>query len=290
MSNILIFGLGYTALYFSKFATDHGYNVIATSREPQVKQISADKLNINNQKFKIINFDNKEEVNKSLSNSQYILISIPPKDGVDLIFKEFNQEIIKYKTKIKWVGYLSSTGVYGDHDGAWVDESSECKGNSSSNKARINAENEWMSLYKTYNMPVNIFRISGIYGPERSSIDKIKSGKNFAIYKENQFFSRIHVEDITGILYSSIQKPTKGEIYNLSDDMPAPSHEVDLYAAKLLNYPNLKLINYKDANLSEMAQEFFSSNKKVSNEKVKNKLKYKFKYKDYMSGLTAISN
>jgi len=288
MSNIFIFGLGYTALYFTKFATDHGYHVTATSRELHVKQINAQNLNINDKKFEIINFNNKDKVIKNLSDSEYILVSVPPKDGHDLIFKEFNKEIIKNKNKIKWVGYLSSTGVYGNHDGAWVTEKSECKGDSSSNKARIAAEKEWMSLYENYNIPVHIFRIAGIYGPGRSVIDKIKSGKSHSIYKENQFFSRIHVKDIAGILYASINNPTKGEIYNLSDDMPAASHEVDLYAAKLMSYPNLKIVNYKEANLSEMAKEFFSSNKKVSNAKVKEVLSYDFLFPNYEAGLINI--
>jgi len=277
-----IFGFGYTAKVFSKLLIANNYQVYGTSRNGEIREKAKD------YGVTLCDFNN-DNIKPLLEESQVVLICIPPhKNSEDPVFINLKKDIISNKDDIKWLGYLSTTGVYGDHNGAWVTEDSECLNPGERAKRRIIAEQSWSSLYHDYNIPVHIFRLSGIYGPGRSSLDKIIAGKDYSIFKHGQFFSRIHVEDISRILFASINKPTPGEIYNLSDDHPSASHEVDKYAAGLLGAEKPKLMPYEKADLSPMALEFYQSNRKVSNAKVKRELSLKLLYPSYKEGLNNI--
>lgn len=285
---VFIFGFGYTTAYFTKLLTDKQYNVIATSRDPGKKLSLAKKLLINPDFYELIPYDKKIIQNK-ISGCQHILSSIAPnQDGQDSVLQDFKDNIINYKDQIKWLGYLSSTGVYGDHQGAWVDEDSECKNPTPRSQNRLNAEQAWLELESVHNIPTHIFRLAGIYGPGRSAVDKLKSGKSFSIFKPHQVFSRIHVADIAEVLYTSMQSPTPGEIFNICDDEPEASNIVEQYAAKLLNMHKPKLIDYEKADLSPMAKEFYNANRRVSNKKVKDTLNFELNNKNYKIGLKNI--
>ncbi len=222
----------------------------------------------------------------SLEGVTHLLISTPPDDDGDPTFLTYAEDILKIPT-IEWVGYLSTTGVYGDRDGGWVDEDSELRPSSKRGSRRVRAEEQWLSLYESYGLPVHIFRLAGIYGPGRSALDSVRAGIARRINKPGQAFSRVHVEDIVQVLRASMRKPQPGSIYNVCDDESAPSHEVIAYACELLKRPAPPLIPYEEAQLAPMIQSFYCDNKRVRNNKIKQQLDVVLKFPDYKKGLKA---
>lgn len=282
INTIFIFGFGYTAKNLSQLLIANNYQVFGTSRNKDLRQ-SAKGYGVT-----LCDFD-FNSIKPLLEQSQAVLICIPPDEqGVDPVFRSFKDAITLNKKNINWIGYLSTTGVYGDHNGAWVTENSAFTNPGERSKRRIVAEQNWLSLYTVHKLPVHIFRLAGIYGAEQSSINRLREGKDYSIFKHGQFFSRIHVEDIARILFYSIKNPTPGETYNIADDCPAAAHEVDQYAAKLLGIENPKLIPYEKANLSPMLLEFYQSNKRISNAKIKKALSLSLLYPSYKEGLKNI--
>lgn len=219
----------------------------------------------------------------------HILISIPPKDDGDIVLSRFAQHINKLP-KLQWIGYISTTGVYGDAKGEWVDEESPINPSNPFSKKRILAEHQWQDFCQKYKLPLVIFRIAGIYGPGRSAIDQILTDKAMIIDKPDQVFSRIHIDDIAHIIHASIETPTPGEVFNLADDAPAAPKDVTEFACTLLNVAPPKPVKLEDANLSEMAKIFYSECKRVRNNKVKDRFKIKLKYPSYKEGLMGIMN
>lgn len=221
-----------------------------------------------------------------LDGTTHLLISTPPDDGGDPAFAIHAHDILKIPT-LEWVGYISTTGVYGDRKGDWVDETAAILPTNRRGQRRQKAEEEWLSLYKSDNLPVHIFRLAGIYGPGRSALDSIRAGIARRIDKPGQAFSRIHVEDIVATLRASMANPDVGQIYNLADDLPSPSHEVIAYACELLGKPVPPLIPFEQADLAPMALSFYNDNKRIKNEKIKNKLGITLKYPTFKDGLRA---
>ncbi len=219
-----------------------------------------------------------------LSETTHLLISTPPDDDGDPSFLIHGQDIAKLKN-LQWVGYISTTGVYGDRDGRHTDETTETNPTSRRGSRRARAEEQWMSLHHQYGLPVHIFRLAGIYGPGRSALDSVRAGIARRINKKGHAFGRIHVEDIVGGLLHSFRQPTPGEIYNLCDGTPAPSHEVIAYACELLGKPPPPMIDFEDANLAPMTRSFYLENRRVSSQKIKETLGMTFKYPDFKAGL-----
>ena len=213
------------------------------------------------------------------------MISIAPVNGEDIVIKNF-QDIIE-KSKVKWITYLSATSVYGDHNGQWVDENSKTNPTSSNGIDRLKVEKSWMKLATTKDLPFQIFRLSGIYSNQRNVLARLKSGEVKTINKKNQFFSRIHVEDIANILFKSLKNFKPKEIYNISDDKPASSKEVMFYGAKLLGIKKLKTVELSSIK-NEMVENFYKDSKKVSNKKMKVFFSYDLKYPTYVEGLRYI--
>lgn len=224
------------------------------------------------------------DIDYILKDVTHLLISIPPDDDGDPAFLTHGNDIAALK-HLEWVGYLSTTGVYGDREGRWVDENSDINPTSRRGNRRKKAEDQWLSLYHTHDLPVHIFRLAGIYGPGRSALDSVRAGIGRRIHKKGHAFGRIHVEDIVGGLLKSFQQPTPGEIYNLTDDTPAPSHEVITYACRLLGVDPPPMVEFEDANLAPMTRSFYSENRRVHNDKIKRDLDMEFKYPDYKAGL-----
>ena len=193
------------------------------------------------------------------------------------------------KSNPKWITYLSATSVYGDHNGEWVNEKSKTQPTSKNGKDRLIAEKNWISLSHDERIPIQIFRLSGIYSNKNNPLIRLKSGNANIIKNVNHFFSRIHVEDIANVLFKSIYNFKPNEIYNISDDKPATSEEVMLYAVKILNVKEPKRINVKDIQ-SEMLKNFYKDSKKVSNEKMKKFFDYNLKFPTYVEGLNNIRN
>ncbi|MEZ5315042.1 MAG: SDR family oxidoreductase [Chlamydiales bacterium] len=272
---MLIFGHGYVSRFLMEQMHPLNYKVYCTSR--QVKQP------IRKGNIEILNFFDPI-LPSIIDSSHLILTTIPPDDaGVDPVLERYSQYLSK--TTCKWIGYLSSTSVYGNHHGAWVDEKTQCTPSHRESKWRLFAEKAWLNLYVKYKLPVHIFRLSGIYGPNRNCLEEIKKGKKSTIVKSGQYFSRIHMVDICQAILASIDSPIGGEIFNISDDEPAPLHLVHQFGADILNEPPLKEISFEKAELSKRAQSFFYDNKKVSNQKLKNCLGFECKYPNYRTGL-----
>jgi len=284
--NIFCFGFGQVAKNFIKKLNLEKFNInlSVTSRE-ESKEKKIDEISYNNYQFIDGNFD-KDLLNK-LKQSDHILISIPPVDGEDLIIKNF-KEIIK-ECNPKWVTYLSATSVYGDHQGEWVDELSKTNPTSSNGVDRLIAEKLWLDLASKQNIPLQIFRLSGIYSDQSNTLVRLKSGRANVINKKNHFFSRIHVEDIANVLFKSLSNFKSSEIYNISDDKPSSSEEVILYGIKILNIKKPKSIEVKEIE-SEMLKNFYKESKKVSNQKMKSFFDYNLKFPTYVEGLNNIRN
>ncbi len=282
--NIFCFGFGQVAKEFiSKIKSENLIINLSTTSTGKSCKKKIDDLSYENFFFKDESFDDK--LIKNLREADYILISIPPANGIDLVIKNFFYEL--KDSKLKWITYLSATSVYGDHDGNWVNENSLTNPTSSNGIARLEAEKSWLNLSKKNNQPIQIFRLSGIYSKENNILMRLKLGKVNLIKKENHFFSRIHVEDIANILFESLSNFKSGEIYNLSDDKPSSSEEVTMYGVKLLNLDKPKMIEVGDID-NKMLKSFYRDSKKVSNKKMKNYFNYKLKFPTYVEGLNYI--
>ena len=282
--NIFCFGFGQVAKNFIKKLNTEQYNInlSATSRSESSKKIF-NGINYNSYLFNSEKFDQNLVV--KLKEADHILVSIPPENQEDLVIKNFSKFI--ESSKVKWITYLSATSIYGDHKGEWVNENSKTNPISNNGIARLKAENAWFSLEKNKKIPIQIFRLSGIYSNEKNILIRLKSGGVKLINKKNHFFSRIHVDDISNILFKSLSKFKSGEIYNLSDDKPSTSEEVTLFGAKILNIENIEKIEV-DQIKSEMLKNFYNESKKVSNKKMKSYFDYNLKFPSYIEGLNHI--
>lgn len=274
---IVIFGHGYVSRFLIQELIAMNFFVFCTSRKVELGEP------VTNKNFTIINF--LDPLLPSLIESANILLStVPPNsEEVDPVLNQYSDTISK--NVFEWIGYLSSTSVYGDHNGGWVDEETACSPSNAQSRLRLLAEKQWLSLYSQNKLPVHILRISAIYGPNRNCLEEIKNGKDFTVVKKDIFFSRVHVKDICMAAIASINSPTSGEIYNISDDMPAPINIVQQFGAAILNFPILKEIPFESSDLSERARCFFNDNKKVSCNKIKSKLKVSWIYSNYVVGL-----
>ncbi|MDC1344627.1 oxidoreductase [Candidatus Pelagibacter ubique] len=283
--NIFCFGFGQVAKNFIKKLSVEQYNInlSATSRSESSKKTFKG-INYNSYLFNRDNFDQNLVV--KLKEADHILVSIPPENQEDLVIKNFSKFI--ESSKVKWITYLSATSIYGDHKGEWVNENSKTNPISNNGIARLKAENAWFSLEKNKKVPIQIFRLSGIYSNEKNILMRLKSGGVKVINKKNHFFSRIHVDDISNILFKSLSKFKSGEIYNLSDDKPSTSEEVTLFGAKILNIENIEKIEV-DQIKGEMLKNFYNESKKVSNKKMKSYFNYDLKFPSYIEGLNHIS-
>ena len=283
--NIFCFGFGQVAKNFIYKIKSENFKInLSTTSTSQTCQ-----KNISGIDYESYFFNNESyylNLVKKLKDADYILISIPPTKGIDHVIKNFFKNI--EGSKPKWITYLSATSVYGDHKSGWVNEESTTKPTSSNGIARLEAEKSWLSLEKNKNLPVQIFRLSGIYSNENNTLVRLKSG-NINLIKKKSFFSRIHVDDIANILFKSLFKFKSGEIYNISDDQPSSSEEVTLYGVKLLKIDKPKIIEVKDIE-SEMLKNFYKDSKKVSNQKMKSFFDYNLKFPTYVEGLNNIRN
>ena len=284
--NVFCFGFGQVAKSFIKKLKieEIPFKLTTTSRQ-ETQNKNFEDINYESFKFNEKIFDNN--LIKNLDEADYILISIAPIDGKDIVIKNFKK---RFKNKkFKWITYLSATSVYGDHRGEWVDETSKTKPTSINGIQRLKVEKDWLELSQQYNLPLQIFRLSGIYSNQYNVLKRLKTGEVKIINKENHFFSRIHVEDIANALFKSLDNFKEGEIYNISDDKPASNKEVIMYGIKLLGIDKPQTIEMNEIK-SEMLKNFYKDSKKVSNKKMKNFFNFELKYPTYIEGLDYINN
>ena len=284
--NVFCFGFGQVAENFiKKLKTEKiSFELNTTSRE-ETKSKNFEDINYQSFHFDEEKFDNN--LIKHLEEADHILISIAPVNGDDIVIKNFKERF--NDKKFKWITYLSATSVYGDHGGEWVDEKSTTNPTSIKGIERLKAETSWIKLAQKNNLPLQIFRLSGIYSNQYNVLKRLKTGEAKIINKKNHFFSRIHVEDIANALFNSLDNFKKREIYNISDDKPASNKEVIMYGIKLLGVNKPQTIEMDEIE-NEMFKNFYKDSKKVSNKKMKNCFNFELKYPTYIEGLDYIKN
>ena len=275
---LLSFGHGYSARALTRLLLPEGWAVIGTTRSEEkaetLRSEGVDPL-----------VWPGADMTDALARATHLLISAGPDEHGDPVLAQMADKIVAKAPDLEWVGYLSTTGVYGDHNGGWVDESAALTPATKRGQLRVEAAAQWQALP---DLPIHIFRLAGIYGPGRGPFSKVRNGTARRIIKEGQVFSRTHVEDIAQILHASIKKPNPGAAYNVCDDDPAPPQDVIAYAAKLLGLPIPEAIDFDKAEMSPMARSFYAESKKVSNKRIKEELGVDLIYPNYRAGLQAL--
>ncbi|MEO1239103.1 MAG: SDR family oxidoreductase [Pseudomonadota bacterium] len=279
--NLLSFGHGYSAQALTRLLQPRGWQITGTTRsQEKAERLRADGVTP-------VLWPGESAL-PALAKATHIVSSVAPKDGEDPVLAAFGDAIEAATPNLEWVGYLSTIGVYGDHKGAWVDESTPLTPSTQRGVDRVAAEAAWTDMAERSGLPLHIFRIAGIYGPGRGPFAKVRAGTARRIIKQGQVFSRIHVEDIAQVLLASISRPDPGAIYNLCDDEPAPPQDVIAHAAELLGMPIPPAVAFEEADMSPMARSFYAESKRVRNDRIKDELGVTLKYPDYRVGLQAL--
>jgi len=279
MGTLLSLGHGYSAQALARLLLPQGWRIIGTTRSPA----KAEALRATGIEPLIWP---GTPLAPALAEATHLLTSIAPEEDGDPVLAAHREEITA--SHLTWAGYLSTTGVYGDHAGGWVDEDCVLAPATRRGKARVLAEGEWQALAAASGMPLHIFRLAGIYGPGRGPFAKVRDGTARRIIKPGQVFSRIHVDDIAQVLAASIARPAPGTAYNVCDDEPAPPEDVIAHAATLLGLPLPPALRYDEAEMTAMARSFYAESKRVRNDRIKRDLGVKLLYPGYREGLEAL--
>jgi nucleoside-diphosphate-sugar epimerase len=279
---LLSLGHGYSARALTRVLLPQGWRIIGTTRSEE----KADALRAEGVEPVIWP---GEDLGPAIRSATHILASAAPGEDGDPFLAEWRDEIAGMADRLDWVGYLSTTGVYGDHGGGWVDEETGLTPSTKRGKQRVIAEGQWWMLAKeTKMLPLHIFRLAGIYGPGRGPFAKVRNGTARRIVKPGQVFSRIHVDDIAQVLAASIKAPRPGRIYNVCDDEAAPPQDVIEYAAELLGRPVPPEENIDAADMTPMARSFYAESKRVRNDRIRKELGVDLLYPTYREGLRAL--
>jgi hypothetical protein len=275
--HLFCFGLGYTARALAARLAADGWAVGGTTRGGE--QTAAG--------YETYRFDRVHPLPEAaFEGITHILVAVPPDDAGDPVLDVHGGDIAGLPG-LQWLGYLSTTGVYGDRGGASVDEEAELRPSGDRGRRRVAAEQGWLDLWRRQGVPVHIFRLAGIYGPGRSPFAALRAGTARRIDRPGHAFSRIHVDDLASVLAASIARPRPGAIYNVCDDEPAPPCDVVAFAAALLGIAPPPPVPFEEAELSPMARSFWADNKRVSNTLIKAELGVRLRYPDYRAGLRA---
>lgn len=289
MTNVLIFGAGYSGSVIGEQLSSDGHSVFGTSRDAgRFDALSA-------RGIQPLVFDGKSQsrqLRSALMDTTHLIISIAPprqadgKSPVDPVLSSFDEEpLTSLAPNLRWICYLSTVGVYGDHAGAWIDEETPVSPRSERSVQRVLAENEWMEVARDANLPLAVFRLSGIYGPGRNALLNAKDGKSRRLVKEGQVFNRIHVADIASAAKLAHSMMAAG-IFNITDNEPAPPQDVVVFAHSLIGVAPPPEIDFETADLSPMARSFYGENKRVSNARSRSELGLDYRYPDYRTALS----
>lgn len=277
---MLIFGHGYSAGFLSPQLLADGWRVIGTTRSEE-KARALETMGVEPLIWP------GADLSDAIASATHILQSMAPGEAGDPVLAACADQIAQAQN-LAWLGYLSTTAVYGDHQGGWVDETTPLTPTTRRGNWRVAAEQAWTTLARDHGLALHIFRLAGIYGPGRGPFAKVRAGTARQIIKEGQVFSRIHAEDIAQTLIASINRPNPGAIYNLCDDLAAPPQDVLAYAAELLGKPIAAPEDFETADMSPMARSFYAESKRVRNDRIKDELGVKLAYPDYRIGLDAL--
>jgi len=283
--NILILGLGYSAGFFARAALARGWEVTGTVR-------SADKAaELSREGIRTLVFGGfavSSALTKAVAEADAVLVSVQPSEDGDPALGPLRAALMA-APNLHWIGYLSTIGVYGDQNGAWIDEATPTAPTNARTRQRVEIEEAWLQLGRDSGKPVQIFRLSGIYGPGRNAITKLRAGTANRLIKPGQVFNRIHVDDIAGVLMASLTQPRQGAIYNVTDDEPGPPQDVITFAAELTGLTPPPEVPFEQAKLSPMAASFYGESKRVSNALVKQEFGYAFRYPTYREALRTLA-
>lgn len=282
--NLFVFGLGFSGRTIAERRMARGDRVAGTVRTPDKAQaLAAAGLSA-----RVFGPDGRDSaIDADLAASDALLISVPPGTGGDPVLAAYAKQIAA-APKLRWIGYLSTIGVYGNHDGAWVDEQTPATPTNARSRERADAEQAWVAFGAANGIPVHIFRLAGIYGPGQSQLVQLARGTARRIIKPGQVFNRIHVEDIARTVDASLERPRAGAIYNVTDNEPAPPQDVVTFAASLCGIAPPPEISLDDADLTEMGRSFYAESKRVRNDLLRNELGVTLAYPTYREGLMAL--
>jgi nucleoside-diphosphate-sugar epimerase len=283
MSSLLAVGLGYSAKAAAARLASQGWQIMGTARaEEGLTAIGA-------QGYRAVAFAGDSPspaLSAALRDVTHLLLSAPPGAQGDPLLIHHRADLAAAPA-LRWVGYLSTIGVYGDHDGAWVDEDTPATPGSDRSRWRLAAEQAWEAFGASRGVPVAVMRLSGIYGPGRNALARLRAGQERRIVKPGQVFNRIHVDDIASAVEASIARNVGG-IFNVTDDEPAPPQEVIAYAAGLLGLEPPASVDWEKADLSPMGRSFYLENKRVRNARLKETLGVALRHPTYREGLRAL--
>jgi nucleoside-diphosphate-sugar epimerase len=283
--SVVIFGYGYTAEVFARRVRARFDRIVATTRSPD-KAAQVAEAGFIGRVFP--EPDSETLLEADLARAQACLVSVPPALSGDPVLARFSERIAA-APGLRWIGYLSTIGVYGDHQGAWVDESTPPHPVSERSRERLAAEEAWLALGRRSRKAVQIFRLAGIYGPGRSPLDRLLDRTATRIVKPGQVFNRIHVEDIAAVLVASLDRPRPGAIYNVADEVPAPPQDVISYAAELAGIPPPPEVPFEAADLTPMGRSFYAENKRTAARLIHEELGVTLTYPTYREGLAALA-
>ena len=282
--NLFVFGLGYSVRQFLSLYRERFTEIGGTVRTPEkVQAMEAEGI----QAFRFDGTDFDPRILERIARADALLVSIPPMREADPVLERFS-EAIASPPHLRWIGYLSTVGVYGHADGNWVDETTPPNPATIRSRHRIAAEREWLALGESAPFAVQIFRLAGIYGPGRNALVKVADGTAKRIAKKGQVFNRIHTTDIAQVLMASIESPCRNAIYNVADDEPGPPQDVIAHAADLLGREPPPEVPFEEAEMTSMARTFYEDNKRVRNTRIKTELGVSLRYPTYRQGLQAL--
>ena len=279
----LIFGLGYSGRRIvERLRANGGAEIAATVRDvgaatsqPGVRSLPFD------------GGHPSDAVTETLRTATHIVVTVPPGETGDPVLRHHAREIAEAPA-LRWIGYLSTIGVYGNHDGAWIDETAECRPRSPRTRARMATEQAWQALAEEAGAGLAVFRIAGIYGPDRNALANLAAGTAHRIVKPGQVFNRIHVDDLAAVVVSALRLGATG-VFNVSDDEPAPPQDVVAYAARLIGLDPPPEIPFETADLTPMARSFYGDNKRVRSTRLKRELGVALAFPTYREGLAALA-
>lgn len=284
MSHLLCFGLGFSARILAARLAAKGWAITATSRGAGGAEA------IRALGYRAFVFDGCAALpREAFEGVTHVVVSAPPGADGDPVLRQHAPDFAAHAEQFRWVAYLSTTGVYGDHGGGLVTEDTPLSPNTGRGLRRLMAESQWLDLWERHGVPVHIFRLAGIYGPGRNQLLSLLDGTARRVIKPGQVFSRIHVDDIASVLEASIANPHPGRAYNVCDDEAAPPQDVVEFGAKLMGLPIPPAIPFEEAELSPMARSFYADSKRVSNARIKEELGVQLGFPTYREGLAAIA-
>ncbi|MGD1935689.1 MAG: SDR family oxidoreductase [Candidatus Phaeomarinobacter sp.] len=284
MPRLFCFGLGFSATVFARQMQQQGWQVAGTCRtEEKEATLRADGI----EAF-LFGDAPLADPASALAGTTHLLASVPPGDDGDPVLKA-HREDIKAVTGLEWISYLSTTGVYGDRRGGYVNETSMLLPTTDRGKKRVRAELIWQDLAAAMDVPLHMFRLAGIYGPGRNQLVSLRKGKARRVDKPGQVFSRIHVDDIARILAAAATSGLPTQPFNVCDDEAAPPQDVVAYAADLLGMDPPPLMPFEDAEMSPMGRSFYAESKRVKNDRIKEELGVSLTYPTYREGVKALA-